>query len=115
MADTYDFPPDLRAAQLELHQAYADLEALGRALPWSAEPMQGWTTKSGRVDDDRVVVRPDSPGYTGEQKAELQRLRERLLELAAAVSTHSFWGTVDSGRVVDARMALKHVHEQPDG
>ncbi|MFF4410344.1 hypothetical protein [Streptomyces sp. NPDC001404] len=41
-------------------------------------------------------------------------LRARVLELSIAVSTHEFWGTVDAGPVVEARMPLKHVHERED-
>ncbi|MEU2872812.1 hypothetical protein ABZ769_26985 [Streptomyces olivoreticuli] len=115
MAETYDFPPDLRAAQLELHQARTALEELGKALPWSAEPMPGWTVRSTlNARDDRVVTRPASPGYTDEQKTELERLRERLLELSVTVSTHPFWKTVAPGQVVGARMVLKRVHEQEE-
>lgn len=117
MAETHDFPfpSDLRAAQLELHRARAALEELGRSLPWSAVPMSGWTVKSTlSAQGGRVVARPDSPGYTDEQRTELERLHERLLELSVTVSTHPFWATVAPGEVVGARMALKHAHEQEE-
>ncbi|WP_240509425.1 hypothetical protein [Streptomyces agglomeratus] len=45
------------------------------------------------------------------QKVEVARLRRELLELSAVVSTHPYWETVEVGKRVDQRMALKHVHE----
>ncbi|MFF3734646.1 hypothetical protein ACFYXM_31245 [Streptomyces sp. NPDC002476] len=44
MAET-TVPDDLRAAQVRLHQATAELSTLGRTLPWSAEPHDGWPGK----------------------------------------------------------------------
>ncbi|MFK4224381.1 hypothetical protein [Streptomyces sp. NPDC019890] len=113
MAETYDFPDDLRAAQLDLHRTHAEYAALCRALPWSVTPEPGWTSEK-HVLGDRVVSFPDSPGYTDEQAAEVERLRRRLLDLSVTVSTHPYWATLSAG-VVDARMALKHVHEQAEG
>ncbi|WP_138908598.1 hypothetical protein [Streptomyces chryseus] len=109
---TYDFPEDLRAAQLRLHQTWAEYEALGRALPWSVEPSEGWTAPKVLYSDAEPRSLPPSPGYSDEQKAEVARLRRELLELSAVVSTHPYWETVEAGKRVDQRMALKHVHEQ---
>ncbi|MFH8371382.1 hypothetical protein [Streptomyces sp. NPDC018031] len=102
------FPPDLLAAQLELHQTRAEYDALCRTLPWSVEPMDGWE------DTDRWQPRrrPASPGYTAEQLAEVQRLHERLRELSTVVSTHPFWASLEREKVVEARMQLKHAHER---
>ncbi|MFF1465739.1 hypothetical protein [Streptomyces sp. NPDC058330] len=44
MAET-PFPDDLRAAQVRLHQATAELMVFGRALPWSVEPHDAWPGK----------------------------------------------------------------------
>ncbi|WP_405999599.1 hypothetical protein [Streptomyces sp. NBC_00829] len=110
MAETYDFPDDLRAAQLDLHRTRAEYAALCRTLPWSVTPEPGWTGEK-HVLGDRVVSFPDSPGYTAEQAAEVKRLRRRLLDLSVTVSTHPYWATLSVG-VVDARTALKHAHEQ---
>ncbi|MEU0955845.1 hypothetical protein ABZ353_26450 [Streptomyces niveus] len=52
-----------------------------------------------------------SPGYTPEQKTEEARLRREVLELSTTVSTHPYWSTLETGTTVDARMALKHVHD----
>ncbi|MGX1887666.1 hypothetical protein [Streptomyces sp. NPDC055287] len=46
------------------------------------------------------------------QKTEVARLRRELLELSAVVSTHPYWETVEVGKRVEQRMALKHAHEQ---
>ncbi|MEV8312425.1 hypothetical protein AB0P36_35395 [Streptomyces flavidovirens] len=43
------------------------------------------------------------------------RLRRELLALSAVVSRHPYWETVEAGKRVDQRMALKHVHEQDAG
>ncbi|NUK02596.1 hypothetical protein HRW23_20735 [Streptomyces lunaelactis] len=111
MAETYDFPDDLRTAQLDLHRTRAEYAALCRTLPWSVTPEPGWTSEK-HVLGDRVVSFPASPGYTAEQLAEEQRLRRRLLELSVTVSTHPYWATL-AGDVVDARSALKHADEAP--
>ncbi|MET9470809.1 MULTISPECIES: hypothetical protein [unclassified Streptomyces] len=107
---TYDFPQDLRDAQLALHETRAQYEQYARTLPWSAEPMPGWESEKQPYTSFRSG-KTDSPGYTDEQAAEIARLKARILELGTIVSTHPFWSSVESG-VVDARMALKHVHKQ---
>lgn len=56
--------------------------------------------------------KPDSPGYTPEQKSEEARLRGEVLQLSITVSTHPYWRTLEAGTTVDARMALKHIHDQ---
>ncbi|MBT2511322.1 hypothetical protein J7I98_37005 [Streptomyces sp. ISL-98] len=108
----YDFPQDLRSAQQRLHQTWAEYEALGRTLPWSVEPSEGWTAPKVLYADGDPRSLPPSPGYTDEQKAEVARLRHELVELSVTVSTHPYWETVAVGEVVDQRMALKHVHQQ---
>lgn len=112
MADTYDFPASLRQAQLELHQVTADLAALGRTLPWSVVPLPGWSRPDGHWYPSS---RPDSPGWTEEQQHQVAALRARALELSITVGTHPFWDTLEKGKVVEARTALKHVHEHPGG
>ncbi|MGX1886325.1 hypothetical protein [Streptomyces sp. NPDC055287] len=109
---TDDFPEDLRAAQLRLHQTWAEYEALGHTLPWSVEPSEGWTAPKVLYSDAEPRSLPPSPGYTDVQKTEVARLRRELLELSAAVATHPHWETVEADQRVDQRMALKHVHEQ---
>ncbi|MBT2511520.1 hypothetical protein J7I98_38160 [Streptomyces sp. ISL-98] len=112
---TYDFPQDLRDAQLRLHQTWAQYEQLGKTLPWSVESSEGWTAPKVLYSDAQARSLPPSPGYTDEQKAEVARLRAELLELSVAVSTHPYWDTVPVADRVDQRMALKHVHEQDAG
>ncbi|MER7729226.1 hypothetical protein [Streptomyces sp. NPDC096323] len=41
---TYDFPQDLRDAQLALHRTRAAMEQYAKTLPWSAEPIPGRET-----------------------------------------------------------------------
>ncbi|MGZ2361705.1 hypothetical protein LRE75_34365 [Streptomyces sp. 372A] len=95
MSKTYAFPQDLLDAQAALDETRTQCDAYARTLP---------SFRSGKAD---------SPGYTPEQAAEVARFRARLLELSITVSTHSFWDTLDRGDVVQARMALKHAHDQP--
>ncbi|MCK7623273.1 hypothetical protein MUU72_09210 [Streptomyces sp. RS10V-4] len=114
MADkqkTYDFPQDLREAQLELHRVRSALAALYQRLPWSVEPQPGWThtKENGHFHE---TERPDSPGWTDEEKAEVAALRARQLDLGARVVTHPFWSTCDDAPT--ARSALKHLHDTPD-
>ncbi|MEW2491675.1 hypothetical protein [Streptomyces sp. NPDC048411] len=109
---TYDFPEDLRDAQLALHQTRAAYEQYAAGLPWSAEPMPGWESEK-QLHSGYQSHKDDSPGYTDEQAAEVRRFQAELLRLSAVVSTHPYWSTLDGG-VVDARMALKHAHEAAD-
>lgn len=44
----------------------------------------------------------------------VRRFQDELRRLSIEVSTHPFRSTLDGG-VLEARMALKHAHEQPDG
>ncbi|WP_329073643.1 hypothetical protein OG501_00035 [Streptomyces niveus] len=107
---TYAFPDDLRDAQLRPHQAGAAYRRLCQALPWSAEPALGWEGDKQPYTEYRTG-KPDSPGYTPEQKSEEARLRGEVLQLSITVSTHPYWRTLEAGTTVDARMALKHIHD----
>ncbi|MFB6879114.1 hypothetical protein [Streptomyces sp. NPDC056323] len=106
----YDFPQDLRDAQIALHETRAACEQYAETLPWSAEPMPGWESDK-QLHSTYISAKPDSPGYTEDQAAEVTRFRARLLELSTTVSTHPFWESVEAGDRVAARMALKHAHE----
>ncbi|MEV8419137.1 hypothetical protein AB0P45_37085 [Streptomyces niveus] len=103
----YDFPQDLRDAQLRLHQVTAAYHALCRTLPWSVEPAPGWAAGEKQQYTDYRSTKPDSPGYTDHQKSEVARLRAAFLELSVTVSTHPYWSTLGPGTVVEGRMALK--------
>ena len=109
MATTYDFPSDLRAGQEELHQVRAELSALLKRLPWSVEPLDGIKDDNGW----RKVERPASPGWTADEQAEVEKLRQREHELAVFVSGHHFWAEVAVTERVQARMQLRHAHETP--
>ncbi|MEU7636389.1 MULTISPECIES: hypothetical protein [unclassified Streptomyces] len=114
MADkqkTYDFPQDLREAQLELHQVQSALADLYKRLPWSVEPLPGWThtKENGHFHE---TARPESPGWTDEEAAQVSELRTRRLGLAEHVVTHPFWATCDD--TPGARSALKHLHAQEE-
>ncbi|MFE4692703.1 hypothetical protein ACFRH6_21965 [Streptomyces sp. NPDC056749] len=110
----YDFPQDLRDAQLALHRTRTALDRCAAGLPWSAEPMTGWQTEK-RLHSDYRPEKTDSPGYTREQRDEVTRLRKQLLDLSVTVSTHPYWATVEKSDAVEIRMALKHAHEAADG
>ncbi|MFE6977028.1 hypothetical protein [Streptomyces sp. NPDC057682] len=109
----HDYPEDLRAAQVALHRTHADFDEYATTLPWSADPMPGWETEKQPYSSFRSG-KPDSPGYTDEQRATVDQFRAELLRLSEAVATHPYWATLDRGDVVSARMALKHAHEQPE-
>ncbi|MDQ0580733.1 hypothetical protein [Streptomyces rishiriensis] len=109
MATTYDFPSDLRAGQEELHQVRAELSALLKRLPWSVEPLDGFSDDAGW----RKLERPASPGWTADEQAEVEKLRQREHELAVFVTCHRFWAEVAVPDRVAARMSLKHAHEAP--
>ena len=110
MAATYDFPSDLLAGQEELHQVRAELSALLKRLPWSVEPLDGFSDDNGW----RKVERPASPGWTEDEQAEVEKLRRREHELAVFVSTHRDWSELTGSDRVHARSALKHAHEPAD-
>ncbi|MFB8037740.1 hypothetical protein ACFC5Z_33415 [Streptomyces sp. NPDC056004] len=106
----YDFPQDLRDAQVALHETRAACEEYAKTLPWSAEPLPGWESDK-QLHSNYISSKPDSSGYIEDQAAEVTRFRARLLELSTTVSTHPFWDSVEAGDLVGARMALKHAHE----
>ncbi|WP_406222922.1 hypothetical protein [Streptomyces decoyicus] len=108
MAETFDFPRDLVDAQLELRSVRSELSALYKRLPWSVEPLPGWThTKDGgRYYEPK---RPDSPGWTDEEKQQVNDLRVREMELVTHIYAHDFWASCSDP--VTARSALKHVTE----
>ncbi|MGW1189267.1 hypothetical protein [Streptomyces sp. NPDC002559] len=108
MAET-TFPDDLRAAQVRLHQATAELTTLGRALPWSVEPHDGWPGKEHSHTGEVTGGRPPSPGWTDEQKAAIDELRQECLALSETVSTHPYWESFTGGDLVDRRMELKSI------
>ncbi|GGZ20070.1 hypothetical protein [Streptomyces nitrosporeus] len=108
MAET-PFPDDLRAAQARLHQATAELTALGRALPWSVEPHEGWPGKEHSHTGEVTGGRPPSPGWTDEQKAAVSRLRQECLTLSETVVTHPYWQSLSGEDLVRQRMELKAI------
>lgn len=107
MATSYDFPSDLLAGQAELHEVRAELSALLKRLPWSVEPMDGFSDDNGW----RKVERPASPGWTPDEQAQVEKLRARERELAVFVTTHRYWSELSGADVVEARTRLKHAHE----
>ncbi|MET9547798.1 hypothetical protein ABZY36_21210 [Streptomyces sp. NPDC006627] len=105
-----DFPSDLLAAQEELHQVRSELLALLKRLPWSVEPLDGFSDTGGW----RSVERPASPGWSPDQQAEVEKLRARERELAVFVTCHRYWEQLSGPDVVTARAQLKHAHEPPE-
>ncbi|MCW5249088.1 hypothetical protein [Streptomyces sp. SHP 1-2] len=111
MATTYDFPSDLLAGQEELHQVRAELSALLKRLPWSVEPLDGFSDENGW----RKIERPASPGWSEDEQAEVEKLRRRERELAVFVSTHRYWAEITGPDRVRARSDLKRTREPADG
>jgi hypothetical protein len=111
VAATHDFPSDLRAGQEELHQVRAELLDLLKRLPWSVAPSDGFSDTEGW----RRVERPATPGWTADEQAQVEKLRERERELAIFVSCHRYWSELPREARVDARMALKRARpaEEP--
>lgn len=109
MPKTYPFPQDLLDAQATLHRVRAECEEYARTLPWSAEPLLGWEANK-QLHSNYVSSKPDSPGYTDEQAAQIAEYRARMLELSTVVFTHPFWSTLTED-VTKARSALLHAHE----
>ncbi|GHH84388.1 hypothetical protein GCM10018793_48620 [Streptomyces sulfonofaciens] len=107
MAATHDFPSDLLAGQEELHQVRAELLALLKRLPWSVDPLDGFSDEGGW----RKIERPASPGWTADEQAEVEKLRERERELAVFVTCHRYWSQLPATDRVEARTALKHTRE----
>ncbi|MFF3286398.1 hypothetical protein [Streptomyces sp. NPDC003023] len=106
MAET-EFPDDLRAAQIRLHQATSELAALCRALPWSVEPMPGWPGTEHPHTGEITGGREDSPGWSEEQKRAVKRLRMECTDLSVRIAAHPYWESVESGKRVEARQELK--------
>ncbi|WP_327391159.1 hypothetical protein OG728_37815 [Streptomyces microflavus] len=109
----YDFPQDLRDAQIALHQAQSEYARYARGLPWSAESMAGWEGDK-QLHSGYRSSKPDSPGYTGEQHRQVAAFRARLLELGTLVITHPYWQTLSGTDVFTARMQLKYADDRPD-
>ncbi|MER6499182.1 hypothetical protein ABT218_07250 [Streptomyces sp. NPDC001455] len=109
----YDFPQDLRDAQIALHRTRAACDEYAATLPWSVEPLPGWEGDK-QLHSSYRSGKADSPGYTDEQKAEVARFRAELLHLSTEVTTHPYWEALDGPDLVEARMALKHAHESGD-
>lgn len=57
---------------------------------WEADKQIHSTYRSGK---------PNSPGYTQDQAAEVARYQAELLRLSTVVSMHSYWSTLDNGAV----------------
>ncbi|WP_431033142.1 hypothetical protein ACQYWQ_07595 [Streptomyces sp. P6-2-1] len=109
MAETRDFPDDLRTGQEELHQVRAELRELLRRLPWSVTPHDGFSEDNGW----RRVERPATPGWGAEDQALVSKLRAREFELTVFVTSHPYWAEVAQERRVDARSRLKHAATPP--
>ncbi|WP_369220590.1 nucleic acid-binding protein [Streptomyces sp. R39] len=89
----------------------ADLAALLTTLPYSVEPMEAWARPEGYWLATSPA-HPDSPGWTEKEQQQVAALRERERDLAIAIVTHAFWGTIDAGGRLKARDALKHAFEE---
>ncbi|MFB7919276.1 hypothetical protein [Streptomyces sp. NPDC056061] len=80
----------------------------------TAEPHDGWPGKEHPHTSEVTGGRPPSPGWTDEQKAAIDRLRQECLTLSETISTHPYWKELSGPDLVDARTALKHAHESDE-
>jgi hypothetical protein len=109
-----DFPPDLVKAQHRLATLQAELQKVGKALPWSREPDDGWPKEPERW---YRPGREGTVGWSADQAARYDQLWEDARQAAADVNTHEHWTRcAEAGAdVVAARMALKHAEgAEPD-
>ncbi|WP_327130070.1 hypothetical protein OG311_00495 [Streptomyces sp. NBC_01343] len=104
MTEQNSFPNELLQLQERLHRARAEHRAYLAALPWSVEPMKGWAR--GERYSHRGDV-PDSPGWSDEQKATVDRMWAELRVLSSAVVDHPYWKTIPAEVLVNRRMKLK--------
>ncbi|MBM7443166.1 hypothetical protein [Streptomyces sp. HB132] len=89
----------------------AERDQFAQRLPWSAEPLQGWTADK-KLHGDFVPEKADSPGCTPEEAERLAGYRARILELTTQVLTHPYWATPLSGLDrMEARTTLKRTHD----
>lgn len=98
------FPDDLLRLQERLHRAHAEHRAYLAGLPWSVEPLKGWT-RGERFSHRGDVA--DSPGWSDEQKEAVDRMWAEIRELSISVVDHPHWATIDRDVLVAARMQLK--------
>ncbi|MEU3315768.1 hypothetical protein AB0940_25150 [Streptomyces sp. NPDC006656] len=103
-SDTGAFPDDLLRLREQLHRAYAEHRTLLASLPWSVEPLEGWTL--GERYSHRGDV-PTSPGWSEEEKQSVALLERELRALALTVSGHPYWLTVPPEGRGAARIDLK--------
>nr|WP_202501208.1 hypothetical protein [Streptomyces sp. SID5785] len=92
-----------------MHQVRAELHALLKRLPWSVEPLDAVSDTQGW----RKLERPASPGWTDDDQAEVEKLRQRELELAVFVTCHRYWSGLGGSDAVQARARLKHTGPRP--
>ncbi|GAA2785241.1 hypothetical protein GCM10010441_07740 [Kitasatospora paracochleata] len=98
----FEFPDDLKAAQARLELARAAHHAYLADLPKWTEP------RPERTLPDGTVV-PAEPGWNPDMHDQADRLIEAERQAAHAVWAHPFWKTLETGDIVDARTALKHL------
>lgn len=87
MADTYDFPPDLIAAQRAFWEADARVREVTNKLPSS------------------IAIAAGEAEVSDEQRAELDQVRAARLEALAVQNRHPWWEAVDNRHA--AWMALR--------
>ncbi|MFF9403316.1 hypothetical protein [Streptomyces sp. NPDC014744] len=73
----------------------------------SHKPHDGWRGKEHSHTGEVRGGRPPSPGWTDEQKAAVDQLRQECLALSETVGTHSYWESFTGEDLVKRRMELK--------
>ncbi|MFF9320222.1 hypothetical protein ACF1BP_28985 [Streptomyces sp. NPDC014735] len=71
------------------------------------EPHDGRPGKEHSHTGEVRGGRPPSPGWTDEQKAAVDRLRQKCLALSETVNTHPYWESFTGENLVKRRMELK--------
>ncbi|MFJ4963853.1 hypothetical protein ACIP6P_15615 [Streptomyces sp. NPDC088729] len=113
---TFDFPQDLRAAQLALHRTRAELDRYVRTLPRPVGPVAVRRNGEHPHTDGRAL-HGDAPvpGRTREQRRRVAEYRARLRDLGAVVATHPFWRQFERGGSVGGRTRLRPAPERAAG
>lgn len=101
VSDT-DFPADLVTAELRLRAARAAYSSYRAGLPKRTDPLPEVTLPDG-------TVVPSLPGWSEEDWARERELLEAERQLAEQIHGHPYWGTLEQGKLVARKTALKQV------
>jgi len=101
VSDT-DFPADLIDAELAIRAARTEYHAFRAGLPKRTDPLEEQTLPDG-------TTVPSGPGWSEDDWARERSLLEAERQLAAQIQGNPYWATVETGKRVARRTALKQV------